>query len=60
MKLKAYLKQISANKYIKGAYGATSPQILRVDSSKIVCIGGHAELCGIGAENVLKWEPLNF
>jgi len=60
MKLKSYIRQLLKDKIVKGVYGATSPQIIRKDASKIVCIGGHDELCSIGVENVLNWEPLTF
>ena len=60
LELKSYVRELLKDRNVKGVYGATSPQILGDDGSKIVCIGGHDELCGLGVENVLTWEPLTF
>jgi flagellar biosynthesis protein FliP len=60
LELKSYVRELLKDRDVEGVYGATSPQILRDDGSKFVCIGGHDELCDLCVENVLVWEPLTF
>jgi len=45
---------------VLGVVGATSPQIFRRDTDRIICLGGYDDLMKIGVSNVLSWLPLKF
>tara|TARA_B100000780_G_scaffold242022_1_gene184665 strand:- start:284 stop:574 length:291 start_codon:yes stop_codon:yes gene_type:complete len=58
--LRTKVRQIKRLHPVEGVSGATSPQILRVEPTVVVCIGGHDSLEHVGLENVMSWCPLAF
>jgi hypothetical protein len=58
--LKSRCREICRHCPVLGVAGATSPQIFRRDTDRIICLGGHDDLMEIGVSNVLTWLPLKF